>query len=399
MSVNASSKLEILSRDHGAAPAAGARRSLRVLLCMRAPVGGLFRHVLDLAGELSARGHAVGIVVDSSTADSLTAARLAAIAPALALGLHRVAMDRLPGVGDFAASRAVLEVAKKLDVDVLHGHGAKGGAYARLAGALLRDKDKRPAVFYTPHGGSLHYKRGSIESHIFLSIEKIFGLMSSGLIFESDYARRAYESLVGAGSVPVRVIPNGVKSEDFEPCLPAPDAADFVFVGELRDIKGVDVLLKALAILNQARAVTAVLVGAGPEAAALKSLASELGLDGRVSFPGAMPARNAFRLGRCLVVPSRAESFPYVVLEAGAAGLPVIATNVGGIPEMVVGTACELIEPANVRQLSEAMSEALDAPERAHTRAGELREMVARKFTVGTMTDAVIDFYFAALAV
>ena len=82
-----------------------------------------------------------------------------------------------------------------------------------------------------------------------------------------------------------------------------------------------------------------------------------------------MPARDAFPLGRTLVVPSRAESFPYVVLEAGAAGKPLIATNVGGIPEILVGTQTALIAPDSVEALATALEGELADPAAAAARA------------------------------
>lgn len=366
---------------------------LRILHVMRAPVGGLFRHVLDLAGEQAARGHSVGIVADRNAADALTLRRLSAIEPKLRLGLSLIPMKRQPGLGDLAALRSVVKIARALDADVLHGHGAKGGAYARLAKTRLAMRNGRVATFYTPHGGSLHYRPGTLAGSVFQVIERLLGRMTDGLIFESDFARQAYARLAGDGGPPRRVIPNGLSPEDFAPREVAADAADFLFIGELRALKGVDVLLDALARIAARRPVHAVVVGAGADGDALRAQAHRLGLDAAVTFPGALPAREAFPLGRCLVVPSRAESFPYVVLEAGAAGKPLIATRVGGIPEIVAGTATGLVAPSSVDELADAMLAVLDDAEGAHARAAELRAMVARKFTVAAMTDGVLDFY------
>lgn len=160
----------------------------------------------------------------------------------------------------------------------------------------------------------------------------------------------------------------------------------------MRDLKGVDVLLEALAELHQ-RAITATIVGSGPDESKFRTLSSSLGLEGRVRFTGALPIRDAFALGRIMVVPSRAESFPYVVLEAAAAGLPLIATNVGGIPEITDGSGTVLIAPGNVQELAAAVTAALDAPDLAKTRAARLKDVVAQKFTVASMADAVLDFY------
>lgn len=372
---------------------------LRILHVMRAPVGGLFRHVLDLAGEQARRGHAVGIVADSTSADALTVRRLNDIAAHLRLGLSLIPMRRQPGLGDLAAVRSVAKVARALDLDILHGHGAKGGAYARLAKTWLTARGRaRTKVFYTPHGGSLHYKPGTAAGTVFMTLERIMARMTNGLIFESTFARDAYARLAGEGGPPRRVIPNGLQPRDFVVRPPADDAADFLFIGELRLLKGVDVLLEALARLAATRPVRAVIVGSGPDAAAFKSLAQTLGLGERVTFPGALPAPEAFPLGRCLVVPSRAESFPYVVLEAGAAGKPLIATRVGGIPEIVAGTSVDLIEPGSVDELTHAMDGVLATPAAALARAADLQHVLQQKFTVAAMTDAVLAFYRSALS-
>ena len=360
---------------------------------MRAPVGGLFRHVLDLAGEQAKRGHFVGLVADKNATDGLTAEKLAAIAPHLRLGLSLIPMSRQPGLGDISAVRAVRNLARGLDLDILHGHGAKGGAYARLARPFLPGRAGRVRVFYTPHGGSLHYKPGTAAGVVFSVLERMMGRLTDGLIFESDFARQAYGRLAGERGTPRRVIPNGLQPRDFTVVPSAPDAADFLFIGELRALKGIDELLKALAEVIAHRRVRAVIVGAGPDGDAFKAEASRLGLDSHVTFPGAMPAEAAFPMGRALVVPSRAESFPYIVLEAGAAGKPLIATSVGGIPEIVAGTQMSLVPPRSVPDLVRAMETLLDDPDGARTRADELRAAVQRRFTVGAMADAVLDFY------
>ena len=124
--------------------------SLKILHVMRAPVGGLFRHVLDLVQGQAARGHRVGIVVAQPAANSPAEAKLRAIAPKLGLDLHRIAMRRAVGMSDVSAIRQLRSIVANTTPDVVHGHGAKGGAYARLAGAA-------GICVYTPHGGSLHY--------------------------------------------------------------------------------------------------------------------------------------------------------------------------------------------------------------------------------------------------
>ncbi len=372
---------------------------MRIVHILRAPVGGLFRHVRDLARAQRERGHDVGVLCDASANDSLTAARLADLAKDLSLGLVRIAMPRAPSPADALAMRAISKHLKQFAPDIVHGHGAKGGAYARLA--VLppfadRDSTDRAKAFYTPHGGSLHYAPTSLQGRVFMRLERALARVTSGMVFESAFARSVYERHVGKPACPVCVIPNGLQQDEFRDHVPEPDARDVVFVGELRKLKGVDVLLHALARRNAAIPTTALIVGEGPDAEAFQTLATDLGLSERVSFPGAMPAANAFGKGRCLVVPSRAESFPYIVLEGAAAQIPLVATNVGGIPEIVSESDTRLLPADNIEALAEAIDNTLCDLPAAQLRAKRLQQSVQARFTVNAMCDAVLHFYAAS---
>jgi glycosyltransferase involved in cell wall biosynthesis len=363
---------------------------MRIIHCLRAPVGGLFRHVLDLASQQVALGHDVGLIADANAQDALTQAKFEHIAPSLALGIARFPMNRIPSVGDFGVARRVVQHAEARRCEILHGHGAKGGAYARLAGRKLKSGGVKLKTFYTPHGGTLNYPPSSLEGRVFLMLERFLEPMTDGLIFESSFAARVYGERIGVSSTPRRVVPNGLREADFAPQVLAGEAADFLFVGELRALKGVDVLLRALANLNVQRAVPLRAVIVGDE---FKKLAQDLNPSAVVTFPGALPAAQAFPLGRVIVVPSRKESFPYIVLEAAAAGIPVVATDVGGIPEMVVGTDTALVPPDDVGALAMAMAQTVNDPASSAARAERLKLAVARRFTVARMSEQIIGFY------
>lgn len=371
---------------------------LRILHILRAPVGGLFRHVRDLALEQSELGHDVGVLVDFTSCDRLTEERLAVLEAGLSLGLHRTQMPRSPGPPDLPAILATRRLARDLDIDVLHGHGAKGGLYARLGGRIWPWSRRPPVRFYTPHGGSLHYFGGSPKGRAYVATEAALARMSEGVIFESAYAESIYTRAIGPAGATQRVIPNGLSPEDFDVVVADDDAAEFVFVGELRVLKGVDLLLRALARLNFASPPRAVIVGDGPDAARFHALAHELGLAHQVTFTGALPARRAFTMGRVLVMPSRAESLPYVALEAAAAGLPLIASNVGGLPEIVRASSTRLVASGNVEALACAMTATIDAYEEARAGAVQLRSLIAQRFTIAKMTSAVLSFYREQLA-
>ena len=105
---------------------------LRILHAVRAPVGGIFRHILDLANGQADRGHHVGIIADSLTGGERAEAALAEIAPRLKLGVHRLAIRREPFPTDVLVWAHFMRLIRRLKPDVLHGHGAKAGAFIRL---------------------------------------------------------------------------------------------------------------------------------------------------------------------------------------------------------------------------------------------------------------------------
>ncbi|MGB9366074.1 MAG: glycosyltransferase family 4 protein [Xanthobacteraceae bacterium] len=363
---------------------------LKILHVLRSPVGGLFRHVIDLARAQAARGHQIGIVADSSTGGARADAAFESLKGQLALGLTRVPMSRHVGPSDLSAQRHVARRAHETSADILHGHGAKGGAYARLCGGAIRA--------YTPHGGSLHYSRSSPVGLLYLTLEQVLMRRTELFLFESRYGRTVFTAKVGEPAGLVRVVHNGVTAAEFAELTPQADATDVVFVGELRMLKGVDVLLDALAQLARERPVTATIVGDGPDAAQFRAQAERLGLSSAVRFLPPMPARDAFRLGRLFVAPSRAESLPYIVLEAAAAAVPMITTNVGGIPEVFGPQTASLVAPGNAEALALSITAALGDPTRSRNEALTLRARVQAEFSADVMADSVLAAYAQALA-
>lgn len=365
---------------------------LNILHVLRAPVGGLFRHVVDLARGQAARGHRVGLVADASMGGEQAERKLAQLAPHLALGISRVPMSRHLGRSDIKALLHVKRKARELAADVIHGHGAKGGAYARLA-------DVPGAIrVYTPHGGSLHYAWSTPAGMVYLAAERALLRRTDLLLFESNYGQSAFLAKVGVPAALARVVHNGITAEEFEPLSREPDASDVVFVGELRALKGVDLLIDALAHLaREGKRLTATIAGDGPDRRALQARVARQELAGAIRFVGAMPARAAFGLGRLLVVCSRAESLPYIVIEGAAAGIPMIAVRVGGIPEIYGPNADALVPPGDPQALAQAIAQALATPLATATAAQRLRGWVQASFSAEIMTRSVLAAYAEAL--
>jgi glycosyltransferase involved in cell wall biosynthesis len=212
-------------------------------------------------------------------------------------------------------------------------------------------------------------------------------------LFESKYSADVYLRKVGRPGGLLRVVHNGIREDEFEPIALSENASDVVYLGELRHLKGVDVLLEALAKLScDGRQLTATLVGDGPDEAMFQLQVRQLGLTHLIVFRKSMPAREALSLGRIVVMPSRAESLPYVVLEALAASKRLVATHVGGIPEIFGPYSDRLVAPDDANALGKSIVEALDNSETAVSSLA-LRDRLKKLFSVDAMVESVLEFY------
>jgi glycosyltransferase involved in cell wall biosynthesis len=368
-----------------------AGEKLRILQVLRAPVGGLFRHVYDLTEELARRGHQIGVVADSLTSDARTGERLRALAPSISLGTYYFPMPRTLGLGDVTTPFAVRALAGRLKIDVLHGHGSKGGVHARLARVGRRDR----VALNTPHGGVLNYKPDTIEGGLFRRIERLIGYITDAYIFESEYAERRFHELIGKPPCAEAVIHNGIAPEELEALTPDADARDFVFVGEFRSAKGIGYLIEALAAAKapDGRPATLAMAGSGPELESTCARIAALGLSARIELLGVKPVREALRRGRCLVVASLAESLPYVILEGASAGVPVLSTNVGGIGEIFGPTSASLFPPADAGVIRGAMERFLADPAAAHAEAAARLDYIRPRFSISHMVDQIEALY------
>jgi glycosyltransferase involved in cell wall biosynthesis len=367
---------------------------LRILHAVRAPVGGIFRHILDVANGQADRGHQVGIITDSLTGGERATAALKQIAPRLKLGVHRLAIHREPHPADFLVWARFTWLIRRLKPDVIHGHGAKAGAFVRL-----RRRSANKIRIYTPHGGSLHYSLSTLKGAFYSRLERALMNATDLFLFESAFARDTYQRTIGTPKGLVRCVFNGVTADEFDPVARAEDATDVVYVGEFRHIKGADLLIDAVARLRaDGKPVTLTLAGDGEEIETLKAQIRGHGLGEAVRFIGHVKARYGFSKGKLLVVPSRGDSMPYVVIEAAAAGIPMVAANVGGIPEIFGSHSDALFAPNSVGAMADAIETALEHQQAAAERAKSLRERVLMHFSQKAMVEGVLAGYRDAFA-
>jgi glycosyltransferase involved in cell wall biosynthesis len=353
--------------------------------------GGLERVVLDLVKEGRSRDQQVAVACVE---------RPGALAPQVeALGAPVVCVHKGAGLRPGAAGR-LRAVLRELRTEVVHTHqiGALfyAGPAARGAGV--------PAVVHTEHGK--HYG-GSWRRRWLGWLAARFA--ARFFCVSHDIARGVIERRI----VPPRkvtVVPNGIDVRRFrEPVdaaalrrsLRIPAAAPVIgTVGRLSEVKQQDVLLRAFARVRlRVPEAHLLLVGDGPLKDSLSELAVRLGLGDRVHFAGYQARPQAYlRLMDLFALTSRSEGMPLVVLEAWAAGLPVVASRVGGLPEMIdEGRTGVLFAPGDEGALADVLSGLLEDAGRARRMGEEGRVRVESRYTTARMFEEYQHHYSALL--
>ena len=219
-------------------------------------------------------------------------------------------------------------------------------------------------------------------------------------VVANSSAARALLEREGVPASRIHVIANGVTVERFVPVPGARPVRTILTVANLRPEKAHEVLLNAAAMLAPARPELRVLVaGDGPRAAELRALAATLGIADRVEFLGHVDDVPSL-LGRAgaFVLPSRSEAFPNAAMEAMAAGLPVVASAVGGLLDLVDHGRTGLLVPVDdAGGFAAAIEQLMADPERAARIGAAAREDVMSRYSFDRMVRAFEDLYFSHL--
>lgn len=362
---------------------------MRILMhCIYFPpeVGGLESHVHHLAKALVVRGHPVTVITSRSLPDAPPREEMDGIQVVRTWFPSRSPSGWVAHA--FGSVPATLAEARR-GVDILHAQ-----AFASVPPLLVaRRVTGAPlvATFHTSH--FLVRARRPAWRPI---LRRLVRGPDRALAASTEIARVAEELAPGTR---VEALTNGVDTELFRPCEPAlpPGAGPRIVVPRrLFPKNGVDVLLRALPrIVEEVPGVEAVMIGDGPERRRLESMAVELGVGERVRFLGAQPnARMPALLSsaQVAVIPSRMEATSVAALEAMACGLPVVASEVGGLPEIVDGGVGRLVPPGEPLALAEAVVAVLRSPDRAALGA-EARRRVVERWSNDRLAEHHLEIY------
>jgi len=256
----------------------------------------------------------------------------------------------------------------------LHNHFADSSCSVALLAARMRGVP----FSFTLHGPSEFYaaERWALRDKI---------AAADFVACISHFARSQAMVFAAAEDWPkLRIVHCGVEPALYAAVQPKPGTR-VVFAGRLAGVKGVPILLEALTLVRTAHPdVHLTLVGDGPMRTQVEAQVAALDLTSHVDITGYLPPEAvAERLATAdlFVLPSFAEGLPVVLMEALAAGVPVIATQIAGVPELVQdGVTGRLVPPGNVGALATAMSDTLRDPDVARAMAGAGRALVASEF-------------------
>ncbi|MEQ1796106.1 MAG: glycosyltransferase family 4 protein [Nitrospira sp.] len=308
---------------------------------------------------------------------------------------------------DLCALWALAGILRAKRPAIVHTHTSKAGVLGRVAAWLAGV----PVVVHTPHGHVFYGHFGELKSRIFLQVERMLCRVTTALVALTAAERDDHlERGVGCAER-FAVIPSGIDVERFRRArvegrrIPSgfncpSDATIVGSIGWLTDIKGHRVLVEALSYLrDEYPKLQVVIVGSGGQQDALLAQADSLGLGDRIHLVGHRDDIEQCLAGMdCFVFPSLNEGMGRALIEAMAAGLPVVASRVGGIPAIVRHEENGLLVPAgDGRALSEALRRILNDRSWGDRLGQSASRTIGGEFGVRAMVDAVESVYQGAL--
>jgi glycosyltransferase involved in cell wall biosynthesis len=339
--------------------------SVRVLhVITRLTLGGSAENTVASTVALATAGYGGPLAVGIAESDR------ASVEDARARGLTLVdvpALGREVGPRDLVAVVNLFAVMRRLRPGIVHTHTSKAGFVGRLAARLARV----PSVIHQPHGHIFYGYYGPRRTAFYVALERLAARWTDRVVTLTERGTEEHLARGIGRRAQYRTVPSGVPTAALRARSPGRTAARMALglpseafvvggLGRLVAVKGFDVLLRALPTLAAAvPSARVLLVGEGPERVALDAQATALGVGARVHVTGATTD-----IARCLAAcdvlaaPSRNEGMGRALVEAMALGVPVVASEVGGIPAVVGdGEGGRLVPPGDAAALADALVE------------------------------------------
>ena len=373
-------------------------KKLHILQVVEASSGGVGRHVIDLSLGLLRSGHQTDIVYSQARSDPLFHRGLEQVRD---IGGRTIHFEIASGLSfhDYVPILQIRKLLKQNHYDIIHLQSSKAGLVGRIAAMRLP-----MTKIYTPHLlRTASPGLGFVGRLIFGQSERLLAQITDRILcvsnFELNHALKLGIPIEKLIYSPNGYLPPPMRSRDevrLELGLVADDLV-FGFIGRLAPQKDPLTLISAFAQVRLDQPCKLVIVGGGELMDQCVSLVSRLGIQEKVRFLGHVDSTKYIAAFDVFVMSSLSESFPYVLLEAAAAHLPLISTSVGDIPELIQDRENGLLSSCgNVDELAQHMTELGSNP--------ELRKMLRQKishltteYTVDSMVQKTLDIYLSLL--
>lgn len=361
--------------------------------------GGAQRYVYDLAAAAKARGHQVvvaygseGVLAQHLREQGLRSVRLPSLERDISL------------TSDWSAYRELYRLISQEAPDVLHLNSSKVGLLGALAGRVLNI----PCIIFTAHGWAFNEDRSpATRAALWLAHYTTLLLCHKTIAVSRAVLGQTKSMPLVRGKV--QMIPLGIEEPDFmerefaraqlEARMQTPLLGGTLWIGALSELtwnKSVHTLLRALKILKERGVPAGVVVfGEGEERQFLETLVGEQGLQEQVRLLGfVQEGARYLKAFDIFAFPSRTEALGYALIEAGYAGLPCVASCVGGVPEIVEqGVSGMLVQRENAAALADALELLIKNPQRRGQLGSALQQSVRRKFSLERMLKETLALY------
>jgi len=357
--------------------------------------GGAQKYVFDLATNLPPEDFDISVLCGAG--DALETKLKEKNVPVVRLP----SLDRDMNLAkDLQSFFDLYDLLKKEKPDIIHLNSSKIGGIGALAGRLAGV----PHIIFTGHGWAWNEDRFFISKILITLAHWLTIVLAHKTIAVSEKVKQEIINLAFIPKSKVAVVYNGIQDTDYLERFAARaelrgDISEKFWVGTIAELhrnKGLDMFIGAFADALKEQPNTAlVVIGEGEERKSLELLSENLGIEKKVHLLGFRKNASQFlKSFDVFVLPSRTEAFPYVILEAGLAQLPTIASKVGGIPEVITNDKNGvLVNPGDQKALSKAIIELIDDSTKAAMLGHNLRKTVEERFSVDSMVEKTIAVY------
>lgn len=372
---------------------------MKILYVIESAGGGSGRHTLDLAQTLASQGHDITLLYSDARIENWFQKEINAFTN---IKTDTLKIGRLPaGLGYLQGIWSLRKTIKETGpYDIIHAQSSMAGGMTRLAAIGNTAK-----MVYTPHAFiTLDFTMSPYKRKIYALMEKALAAFTDEIICVSHEEAEHAEEYIGINGSKLNVVENGREVSTPKPTARA-TARDLMsldeeticagFVGRLCPQKAAARLLDAMVLIKaETKQLKLMIIGDGPDKPELEDYCHSLGLTDCVEFLGGVPAGNYLPGFDFFVLPSLYEGFPYVLLEAAQAGLPIVSTPTGGTQAVIkhgeTGFICDADNP--VPDLKRHCLDLTNNPELRQKQSNNILEL-GKTFTIETMVEKTLSVY------